>query len=111
MSLFEFQEEGVRFALEREGTLIADEMGLGKTCQAIGLINEDSSIRKITIVCPASMRIPWRRELERWLKRSLAIGVMRSGRRPFARRLQSERHHHQLRSSDPVYAGAFSLHL
>jgi SWI/SNF-related matrix-associated actin-dependent regulator of chromatin subfamily A-like protein 1 len=41
--------------------LIADEMGLGKSIQAIGVINEDPTIRKAIIVCPASMRIPWRR--------------------------------------------------
>ena len=76
MSLFPFQEEGVRFALEREGALIADEMGLGKTCQAIGLINRDPTLHKVIIVCPASMRIPWRRELERWLKRPLSVGVV-----------------------------------
>ena len=44
--LYPFQEEGISFALAREGALIADEMGLGKTCQAIGVINEDSSIRR-----------------------------------------------------------------
>ena len=76
LDLFPFQEEGIRFAFEREGTLIADEMGLGKTCQAIGVINEDPSIRKIIIVCPASVRIPWRRELERWLNRRLSIAVV-----------------------------------
>ena len=51
-------------------------MGLGKSCQAIGVINQDPSIRKIIIVCPASVRIPWRREMERWLDRSLSIGVI-----------------------------------
>ena len=37
-------------------------MGLGKSIQAIGVINEDPTIRKVIIVCPASMRTPWRRE-------------------------------------------------
>jgi SWI/SNF-related matrix-associated actin-dependent regulator of chromatin subfamily A-like protein 1 len=76
MDLYPFQEEGIRFALEREGALIADEMGLGKTVQAIGLINQDPTLRRILIVCPASMRIPWCRELERWLNRSLSIAVV-----------------------------------
>jgi hypothetical protein len=31
LELFLFQEEGIRFASEREGALIADEMGLGKS--------------------------------------------------------------------------------
>ena len=76
LELFPFQEEGIRFASEREGALIADEMGLGKSCQAIGVINADPTSGKIIIVCPASMRIPWRRELERWLSRPLSIGVI-----------------------------------
>ena len=83
LDLFPFQEEGIRFASEREGALIADEMGLGKTCQAIGVINEDPTIRKVIVVCPASVRIPWRRELERWLNRPL----------------------------EPVHQGAFSLYV
>jgi SWI/SNF-related matrix-associated actin-dependent regulator of chromatin subfamily A-like protein 1 len=98
LELFPFQEEGIRFALEHEGTLIADEMGLGKSVQAIGVINEDigpghvrsfvcrrshgsllwksPTLRKIIIVCPASMRIPWRRELEQRLNRPLSIAVV-----------------------------------
>jgi SWI/SNF-related matrix-associated actin-dependent regulator of chromatin subfamily A-like protein 1 len=76
MDLYPFQEEGIWFALEREGVLLADEMGLGKTIQAIGLINRDPTLRKIIIVCPASMRIPWRRELERWLNRPFSIAVV-----------------------------------
>jgi SWI/SNF-related matrix-associated actin-dependent regulator of chromatin subfamily A-like protein 1 len=76
LALFPFQEQGIEFALAREGALIADEMGLGKTCQAIGLINQDPTLRKIIIVCPACMRIPWRRELERWLNRPLSIAIV-----------------------------------
>jgi SWI/SNF-related matrix-associated actin-dependent regulator of chromatin subfamily A-like protein 1 len=74
--LFPFQEEGIRFALEHEGTLLADEPGLGKTIQAIGVINQDPTLHRIIIVCSASMRIPWRRELQRWLSRPLSIAVV-----------------------------------
>jgi SWI/SNF-related matrix-associated actin-dependent regulator 1 of chromatin subfamily A len=49
LELFLFQEEGMRFASDREGALIADEMGLGKSAQAIGVINEDPTIRKVII--------------------------------------------------------------
>jgi SWI/SNF-related matrix-associated actin-dependent regulator 1 of chromatin subfamily A len=76
LELFLFQKKGIRFASEREGVLIADEMGLGKSAQANGVINEDPAIRKVIIVCPASMRIPWRREVERWLDRPLSVGVV-----------------------------------
>ena len=52
LELFLFQEEGIRFASEREGALIADEMGLGKFIQAIGVINEDPARRRRRIPKP-----------------------------------------------------------
>ena len=76
LTYFPFQLEGIRFAFEHPGTLLADEMGVGKTIQAIGLINADTTLRKILIVCPASMRITWRRELEKWLVGLYFIGVI-----------------------------------
>ena len=75
-SLFPFQQIGIAFASAREAALIADSPGLGKTAQAIGVINGDPTLKKILIVCPASMRIPWQRELEKWLTRPLSVGVI-----------------------------------
>jgi SNF2 domain-containing protein len=57
-------------------SLIADGMGLGKTAQAVGVINEDASVRRVLVVCPASVRIPWQRELEQWLDRSFMVAVV-----------------------------------
>jgi SWI/SNF-related matrix-associated actin-dependent regulator 1 of chromatin subfamily A len=71
-----FQRAGIAFANSRPATLFADEMGLGKTIQAIGVINADRSISNIVIVCPASLRLNWSRELGRWLVRPLTIGVV-----------------------------------
>jgi superfamily II DNA or RNA helicase len=71
-----FQKEGVAFALDREASVIADSMGLGKTAQAVGVINGDASIRRVLVVCPASVRIPWQRELDQWLNRSFTIAVV-----------------------------------
>jgi SWI/SNF-related matrix-associated actin-dependent regulator 1 of chromatin subfamily A len=76
LHIFPFQLEGIRFALDHPGTLLADEQGVGKTIQAIGLINVDSTLHKILVVCPASMRLIWKRELEKWLVRPLSIGVV-----------------------------------
>jgi SWI/SNF-related matrix-associated actin-dependent regulator of chromatin subfamily A-like protein 1 len=76
MSLYPFQKEGIAFATNREASLIADDMGLGKTVQAIGVINEDASIRRVLVVCPASVRILWQRELDQWLNRSFTIAVV-----------------------------------
>src|SRR5215472_8145960 len=76
LSYFPYQVEGISFALGRTGTLLADEMGVGKTVQAIGVINAlGLEINRILIVCPATMRLVWRDELQRWLVRPLSIGV------------------------------------
>jgi SWI/SNF-related matrix-associated actin-dependent regulator 1 of chromatin subfamily A len=76
LSYFPFQEEGIRFALEHPGTLLADEMGIGKTIQAIGVINVLPELQRIMIVCPATMRLVWKRELEKWLVRPARIVVV-----------------------------------
>jgi SNF2 family DNA or RNA helicase len=49
---------------------------LGKTIQTIGVLNILPYLGSVLIVCPASMRIPWRSELEQWLTRRLSIGVV-----------------------------------
>ena len=49
---------------------------LGKTIQAIGLINADTTIQTVLIVCPASVKLLWKRELERWLSRPFEISVV-----------------------------------
>ena len=56
--------------------LLADEMGLGKTIQAIGLINACPDILTVLIVCPASLKNNWKRELERWLTVPMEIAVV-----------------------------------
>lgn len=65
--LLPFQRGGVAYALQRAGTLLGDDMGCGKTCQAIGFINAKPDIDLVIVVCPASVRINWLRELQKWL--------------------------------------------
>lgn len=69
-SLYPFQEEGVRFALDHKRCLIADSMGLGKTIQAIALCNiMADELRQILIICPASLKLNWEREWRQWSTR------------------------------------------
>jgi SWI/SNF-related matrix-associated actin-dependent regulator of chromatin subfamily A-like protein 1 len=74
-----YQRAGIAYAAPRQDTLIGDEMGLGKTIQAAGVINATPSVRKVLVVCPASLKINWERELRRWLVRPLTIGVANGG--------------------------------
>ena len=78
-----YQRAGIAYALERRATIIGDEMGLGKTIQAIGVINADPAIKRILVICPASLRINWMRELERWLVRRKTIGMAVGGDWPW----------------------------
>ena len=70
-----YQLAGVAYAQARPDTLIADEMGLGKTIQALGLINADRTIGNVLVVCPASLKINWRREATKWLTRPLKVSI------------------------------------
>ncbi|HEX8855510.1 MAG TPA: DEAD/DEAH box helicase [Thermoleophilaceae bacterium] len=76
-----FQRAGVRYALEQRRTFIADEQGLGKTVQALGALELDDAYPAV-VVCPASLKLTWQREVSRFLPhRSTAVlhGRSRSG--------------------------------
>jgi SWI/SNF-related matrix-associated actin-dependent regulator 1 of chromatin subfamily A len=75
LDYFPFQKSGIEYALMRQNTLIGDDMGLGKTIQAIGVINCCDYIKKVLVVCPATLKTNWKNEAERWLVRNLKIGI------------------------------------
>lgn len=79
LALLPFQRAGVKFMSERSATLLGDSMGLGKTVQVIALANLDPSIKRILVVCPASLKINWRNEMARWLTRPLKVAVQVAG--------------------------------
>lgn len=74
-----YQKAGIAFSLDHPQVLIGDAPRLGKTIQAIGIANADSSIKRILVVCPAPIKINWKRELKKWLVRSSAVALI-SGR-------------------------------
>ena len=73
-----FQRAGIAFASSRPASLIADEMGLGKTIEALGVINADPAIQRVLVVCPATLKLNWVREAERWLVRPARIAIATS---------------------------------
>merc|ERR1719204_2291928 len=65
--LYKFQREGYKFVISRQGkALIADEMGLGKTIQAIAVALYYRSEWPLLVICPSSMKYPWKDEILKW---------------------------------------------
>lgn len=75
LSYLPYQKAGIDYISKNKNSLIADEMGLGKTIQTIGLINLDKNLNKILIIVPASLKINWNNELNKWLTRDLTISI------------------------------------
>jgi SWI/SNF-related matrix-associated actin-dependent regulator 1 of chromatin subfamily A len=66
-----YQKAGIAFAMNafaagKRGVLFGDEMGLGKTMQAIGCMILTNAA-KVLVVCPASLKLNWTREIELWI--------------------------------------------
>lgn len=70
-----FQKAGIAYAMRRRNTLFGDEMGLGKTIQAIGVVNTDGEARRVAVLCPASLKLNWKKEIGIWSLRPPAIHV------------------------------------
>ena len=79
-----FQWVAVRYALQARRAFLADEQGLGKTVEALAALEADEAFPAV-VVCPASLKLNWQRETQRWLPhRSVAVVDGRSGVPPQA---------------------------
>ena len=75
-----FQKAGIKYMCERKNTLLADSMGLGKTIEIIGYMNINPDVKKVLIICPASLRLNWLKELNKWLiNKNLTMSVIKGG--------------------------------
>ena len=61
--LFPHQIEGVAFLLGRRRAILADDMGLGKTRQAVIALRHAAPDGRYLVVCPASVKRNWAREI------------------------------------------------
>jgi SNF2 family DNA or RNA helicase len=74
-SLKDYQYEGVRFLVSRQSALLADDMGLGKSRQATVAAHMMAGAQRVLVVCPASLRLNWQREIKAVLP-DAAVGIV-----------------------------------
>ena len=68
----EHQKEAIQKLVGNKKFILADDMGLGKTTSTI-ISALETKVKKILIVCPASLKINWQREIENYSNRTVYI--------------------------------------
>jgi SWI/SNF-related matrix-associated actin-dependent regulator 1 of chromatin subfamily A len=68
----EHQKEAIQKLCENKKMILADDMGLGKTTSTI-IAALETGAKKIMIICPASLKINWQREIENYTDRTTSI--------------------------------------
>lgn len=66
------QKIAIEKLLANDKFILADDMGLGKSTSAV-IASLESGAKKILIVCPASLKINWKREIENYTDRRILI--------------------------------------
>ncbi len=66
------QKEAIEKLVGSKRYILADDMGLGKTTSTI-IAALETGVKKILIICPASLKINWQREIENYTDRSTFI--------------------------------------
>jgi SWI/SNF-related matrix-associated actin-dependent regulator 1 of chromatin subfamily A len=69
---FEHQKEAIIKLLENDKFILADDMGLGKTSSAI-IASIEAKPSKTLIICPASLKQNWKREIENYSNKEIYI--------------------------------------
>lgn len=77
---YEYQLEGVRYALEHKRCIFGDQPGLGKTLQAICTVvkaHEEARMYgdsfPVLVICPAALKVNWQREFKKFSGRNAVI--------------------------------------
>ncbi|HEC05091.1 MAG TPA: DEAD/DEAH box helicase, partial [Thiothrix sp.] len=74
--LYPYQVDGVAFLAANGRALLADDMGLGKTLQAIAAASwlmKNAGVERVLVICPASLKQQWAREIEKFTDYSVQI--------------------------------------
>jgi SWI/SNF-related matrix-associated actin-dependent regulator 1 of chromatin subfamily A len=68
----EHQKVAIEKLLANDKFILADDMGLGKTTAAV-IASIETGAKKVLIVCPASLKINWDREIKNYTDRRVLI--------------------------------------
>lgn len=77
--LFPYQVEGALWLASKTQALLGDSMGLGKSAQAITACDHINAAN-ILVVCPASVRVNWTREFDRFSTQKRPITLIENGK-------------------------------
>lgn len=68
----EHQKESIEKLVGNDKYILADDMGLGKTTSTV-IASLESDVEKVLIICPASLKINWQREIENYTEKEVSI--------------------------------------
>jgi SWI/SNF-related matrix-associated actin-dependent regulator 1 of chromatin subfamily A len=68
----EHQKESIQKLVENKKYILADDMGLGKTTSTI-IAALETGAKKVLIICPATLKLNWKREIENYSDRPIYI--------------------------------------
>ena len=66
------QKEAIEKLLKNDKFILADDMGLGKTTSTV-IASLESGAKRVLIICPASLKINWEREIRNYTEKSVYI--------------------------------------
>ncbi len=66
------QKEAIEKLLKNDKFILADDMGLGKTTSTV-IASLESGANRVLIICPASLKINWEREIKNYTDKSVYI--------------------------------------